>query len=304
MNGEYIMTTMRRKYDLIAFLGYRFWHRLDRPKSLADLMPREKLETWLYRLLLKLAIPAHREAVSFVPIYSPLNLTVFYRLLLHLSNVGYPSHWISGVLDNLLEGRINTTARPPRSDPMKIKETKAKMPALSQSVKPFVAELSTLASMWQSALPFGVLSNNIPRRQDIRKYRINFTDVSEDSDNTAVFVLAFFNVLMLPLQPTCRKLLLDDEEGQKDPKASTLRTQGLHIITTWEWSRSSKTASFWLRRDVMEEMQRGSSWGVMMWRTDNWRRQSKARRMDAVDAGEMWMDVKPATTDVMAEGSQ
>ena len=115
-------------------------------------MPREKLETWLYRLFLKLAIPAHRESQSFVLIYSPLNLTVFYRLLLHLSSVGYPAHWLSGVLDDLINGRINTTARPPRSDPMKIKETRARMPSLSQSVQPFVAELSTLASIWQSAL--------------------------------------------------------------------------------------------------------------------------------------------------------
>lgn len=196
-------------------------------------MPRERLENWLYRLFLKLAIPAHKHLIqSYVLIYSPLNLSVFYRLLLHLSNVGYPAHWLSGVLDNLLKGRINTTARAPRSDPMKIKETKASMPSLSQSVKPFVAELSTLASIWQSALPFGVLSTKIPRTQEVRKYCINLTGVLENVDNVAVFVLAFYQVLMLPLQPSFRTLLLDDEEGQKDPQVSTLREKGLHIFTT------------------------------------------------------------------------
>lgn len=267
-------------------------------------MPRERLETWLYRLLLKLAIPAQKEAQSFVLIYSPLNLDVFYRLPLHLSNIGYPAHWLSGVLDNLLEGSINTTARAPRSDPMKIKETKARMPVLSQSVKPFVAELSTLASMWQSTLPFGVLSTNIPRSQDIRKYRVDFTNVKEHVDNTAAFVLAFFHVLMLPTQPTFRTLLLDDEEGQDDPQVSKLRKEGLHIVTTWEWSRSSKTATFWLRRDVMEEMQRDQSWGVMMWRTDNWTNQAVPHRLDVVDTGETWVDVKQATTDITTEGPQ
>lgn len=210
-------------------------------------------------------------------IFSPLNLTILYRLLLHLSNVGYPSHWLSGVLDNLLQGRINTTARPPRSDPLKIKETKASMPGLSQSVKPFVAELSTLASIWQSALPFGVLSPTIPRAQDIRKYRINFTEVSENVDNTAVFVLAFYQTSMLPAQRSFRTFLLDDEEGQKDPQIATLREEGLHVVTTWEWSRSSKTATFWLRRDVMEEMQCGQSWTVMIWRTDNWKLSRRRR---------------------------
>jgi hypothetical protein len=115
---------------------------------------------------------------------------------------------------------------------MKIKETKAVMPGLSQSVKPFVAEMSTLASTWQSTLPFGVLATKISRKQDIRKYRINFTDVLEHVDEVAAFVLAFFHTLMLPTQPSFRTLLLDDEEGQKDPQASELRKQGLHIVTT------------------------------------------------------------------------
>jgi hypothetical protein len=303
MNGKHNMTTLRQEWDLIALVGYRYWHYLDRPKSFADLMPREKLETWLYRLLLKLAIPAYRQSQSFVLIYSPLNLTVLYRLLLHLSNIGYPAHWLNGVLDNLLEGKINTTARPPRSDPMKIKETKASMPALTQSVKPFVAELSTLASMWQSALPFGLLSTNIPRRQDIRKYRIKFNNVSGGVDNVATFVLAFFNTVLLPLQRSFRTLLLDDEEGQKDPQVAALRKEGLHIVTTWEWSRKEKTATFWLRRDVMEEMQRGQSWGVMIWRTDDWTNQSGPHKLDSlVDTGETWMDVEPAMTDVKTRG--
>jgi hypothetical protein len=303
MNGEYSMNTRGSRMGSNALLAYHFWHYLDRPKTFADLMPRERLETWLYRLLLKLAIPSHKQAIqSMVLIYSPLNLTIFCRLLLHLSNIGYPAHWLSGALDNLLEGRINTTARPPRSDPMKIKETKASMPVLTQSIKPFVAELSTLASMWQSALPFGLLSTNIPRRQDIRKYRIKFTNVSGGVDNVATFVLAFFNTLLLPLQRSFRTLLLDDEEGQKDSQVSALRKEGLHIVTTWEWSRRDKTATFWLRRDVMEEMQRGQSWGVMIWRTDDWTNQSGPHKLDVTDTGETWVDVKPATTDVKTGG--
>lgn len=170
------------------------------------------------------------------------------------------------------------------------------MPGLSQSVKPFVAEMSTLASIWQSALPFGVLSTKISRTQDIRKYSINFTEVSSDVDNNAVFVLAFYQTLMLPLQPSFRTLLLDDEEGQKD------RKEGLHIVTAWEWSRSSKTATFWLRRDVMEEMQRGQSWSVMIWRTDNWKHQSGVQKLDATDTGVTWMNTKAATTDVTMSG--
>jgi hypothetical protein len=178
---------------------------------------------------------------------------------------------------------------------MKIKETKASMSGLSQSVEPFVAELSTLASMWQSTLPFAVLSTKISRTQDIRRYRIGFTEVSKPVDNIAVFVLAFYHDLKFPKQEVSfRTILVDDEEGQKDPQISTLRKEGLHVVTTWEWSKSSKTATFWLRRDVMEEMQRGLNWGVMMWRTDNWKIQAGPQRLDAMDTGETWMNAKPA----------
>jgi hypothetical protein len=62
MNGGYIMSTLRQERELIALLGYRFWHHLDRHKTFANLMPRERLETWLYRLFLKLVIPAHKRS--------------------------------------------------------------------------------------------------------------------------------------------------------------------------------------------------------------------------------------------------
>jgi hypothetical protein len=53
----------------------------------------------------------------------------------------------------------------------------------------------------------------------------------------------------------------------------------------------------------MEEMQRGQSWGVMIWRTDDWTNQSGAHKLDSVvDTGETWVDVKLATTDVEAGG--
>jgi hypothetical protein len=143
----------------------------------------------------------------------------------------------------------------------------------------------------------------IPRTQDIRRYRINFTKVSDHVDNTAVVVLAFYQAHISPSKSSFRTLLLDDEESQKSPQVSTLRKEGLRIVATWKWSRSSKTATFWLRRDVMEEMQRGPRWDVMIWRTDNWRSQSGAQRLDAIDIGVAWMDVKVAMTGDMTSGS-
>jgi hypothetical protein len=64
MNSGYSMTALRKERDLTALIGYHFWHHLDRPQAFANLMSRERLETWLYRLFLKLAIPAHKREIQ------------------------------------------------------------------------------------------------------------------------------------------------------------------------------------------------------------------------------------------------
>lgn len=110
-------------------------------------MPRPTVETWLHRLFFKLCIPKERQIVNMELIFSPLNLTAFVRLCIHLHSIGYPAHWIGGVLEDILSRHITTKAWPPRSDPLKIREVKNEMPPLKQSTAPFVAELSTLVSM-------------------------------------------------------------------------------------------------------------------------------------------------------------
>ena len=121
-------------------------------------MSRVDLETWLYRLFLKLSIPNERAIRIMTLIYSPLNLTVFVRLCDHLHKIGYPAHWLSGVVGNIMSGEVRTKARPPRSDPLQIKEIKVDMPRLAQSTRPFVAELTTLLGIWSPVPSFGLQS--------------------------------------------------------------------------------------------------------------------------------------------------
>jgi hypothetical protein len=149
---------------------YHKWRRAIKSKAQSDLIPRDRFETWLYRLFLKIAIPKSKEMSSYVMIYSPLNLTVFVRLCAHLATVGYPSHWTSGVLSSLCSGQITTKARPPRSEPLKIKEVKNELPVLSQSVAPFITEMTTLLSIYQSSLPFGVFAPQVPPLKAVHKY--------------------------------------------------------------------------------------------------------------------------------------
>jgi hypothetical protein len=50
-------------------------------------------------------------------IHSPFNLTISVRLCIYLHGVGYPTHWINTVLDNLLSGKITAKAGPPSTGP-------------------------------------------------------------------------------------------------------------------------------------------------------------------------------------------
>ncbi|KAL2209499.1 hypothetical protein CC79DRAFT_1356602 [Sarocladium strictum] len=77
-------------------------------------LSRASLEHWLYSHLLKICIPHNRPISSNSPVHAPLNLTTFFRLVVHMHEVGYPSHWLSGILHSICEGKIITRARFPR----------------------------------------------------------------------------------------------------------------------------------------------------------------------------------------------
>ena len=253
-------------------------------------MLRAALETWLYRLFLKLCMPIEWQIVDMELIFSPLNLTAFIRLCIHLHSIGYPSHWIDGVLDNILSDNITTKARPPRTYPLKIREVKNELSPLKQSIAPFVAELSTLVSMWQCALPFGILAPTLPRLDQIRKYTLVIDKFEDEVIGSPVFVISLFNADALPPAPSIRPYLLTDELAETSIPAAR-RMKGIHIISTWTWDSPIRTASFWLREDILEigDTMWQDRWAVALWMTDNWFFQSPPQRLEDIqDTGLTW----------------
>ncbi|TKA67798.1 hypothetical protein B0A55_09923 [Friedmanniomyces simplex] len=221
---------------------YLNWYTLPGPSNLAGLMPREKLETWLYRPFLKLAIPVHKDEIQdFTFIYSPLNLMASPRV-------------------------IKTSAPPPRSEPLSLQETNVEMSVIMQSVTPFVAEFSALA---------------FPSIDMVRQYRVDFEEVLDVVGNTPVFVVGFCETRLVPPQIWLRPFLLSDEKQEGSPQAKRIREEGLHIVSTWQWSPSTKSATFWLRRDLAERLKRGP-WMVGIRRTDNWRHQARPEHVSEV----------------------
>lgn len=160
------------------------------------------------------------------------------------------------------------------------------MPALQQSTAPFVAELTTLLGLWQTALPFGVLSPDIPPMDSTHKYSITFGSVSDLIAEPAHFILMIFDVMHhSPELPTMRPYILSDELDDGSPKAAAAR-ESSHIITTWNWDAGRKTAEFWLSNDMMETLRDTGRWAIQIWRVDGWVCQSKPERLTkCVDMG-------------------
>jgi hypothetical protein len=298
--------------------GYNIWEHQTCSKALTDLMPRDRLETWLHRLFLKIAIPKDKQAViDTVLIYSPLNLTAFLRLLVHLYEASYPAHWLSHFWTEILSGTPTSSARPPRTELLALKESKSNLSVKEQSLVPVRAQLTTLTALWRPVLPFGIASPHIPKIETIHKYTVKFQDISDHAANVPTFILAFCDLELLPLGArSIRKYVLSDELADKFSEARRLHKKGLHIISAWDYDRPSKTATFWLRHNVMDAMKRvsgarhpapASQWAVAVWRTDNWERQAQWVLVDRVRDQGVWIrdgNLTPPETSQKDEGGE
>lgn len=294
--------------EIMPSSRYNEWHHVEVRKDLSSLMPRARLENWLERLFLKIAIPIHKDDIeSNTLIYSPLNLTVFFRILLHLHHAGYPAHWLSGVWSEILSGKLTTSARAPRSEPLSLKESRKAFPVLEQSTAPFVAELTTFTALWQPALPFAIPVSNLPLIHQVHQYSVRFRKVSDRAGTIPQFILAFYDKSIKEYGFDLRKHLLDDELGlpRKSSAARRINESRLHIVTTWKYDRSSRTATFWFRSDLMEELASTPSddqLRLAIWRTDNYKRQSSSRRVAHIHDHGTWVrnEYNPISTSTAA----
>jgi len=114
------------------------------------------MEKWLYGLFMKIVLPTNRPTQHLKLIYSPLNMTVLFRILETLHENGYPAHWLEDVLVTLLSNRVKTTARPPLTYPLKITETTKDFADAHVDLSPFVTELRTLTGLWLAELPLAL----------------------------------------------------------------------------------------------------------------------------------------------------
>jgi hypothetical protein len=261
--------------DSVAFMteDYIVWggcppKRLSRGK---DLLSRPALEKWLHGFFLKICLPFPRQTVTMSPVYSPLNLTAFLRLIAQLADIGYPGHWLSGILADLCSGVIKTTAHAPQALVTTPEHIDAASPQRAMSTAPWAAELSTLLSIWSPLLPFGLTAprGHLVAPADIAEYSVSFPHLKDNSQlRLPHFVLVFCN-MKSPLPGGDRLHSILRQEGERGEIKGDL----VRVFTTLSYDHETKTVAFWSRVDAIQKLwqeKEGGQWKAFIWRVDRW----------------------------------
>ncbi|EGG14527.1 hypothetical protein DFA_12303 [Cavenderia fasciculata] len=152
--------------------GLRF-SRVEGPIPLDQLVGRDELVAWLSRLFISIVTPSAMEPRT-VPINSPDNIAMFFKFLGRLLRVGYPPHWISGMVQLLLTGSL-TTVEPTRKKRIMPVPPPRSTPTLKKlSIKPWIIDIRTQAALWMDKYQIRLLDATIPSAADIKRYDIKF----------------------------------------------------------------------------------------------------------------------------------
>lgn len=127
------------------------------PRALHQLATLDELNSWLCRVLFSILVPGTVSQTMVDRIYSPNNLVAFMDLLIHLDGVGFPSHWLSGFLSNIVWDRLSSDVAPYKGQlPIPVSERNRHVSQRKVNLSPWSADLENILAVSYEALPFTV----------------------------------------------------------------------------------------------------------------------------------------------------
>lgn len=251
-----------------------------------------EVRTWLHRLYLMTAVPQDRNIHTMIREERSNTTALFLNTCSLIVDVlGYPTHWVASVLDELLQSSdteclktkasiINTSPSPVPSE-RKIQK---------HNITAFRLELENQVSMWlqDRSLPQVLLSTKSLPKGSARRYRVTFDSVRENgyvSFNSLGFILeASFDsqgakeddrseTMMQMMQMMCG---MNGSLSMPPPKPSKMRQDILgrgskvgHVFSSCKWDYEQKSLEFWMCEDSFGAYQ---DHHVSLIRTDSWMR--------------------------------
>ncbi|TGO23494.1 hypothetical protein BPAE_0130g00120 [Botrytis paeoniae] len=117
-------------------------------------------------------------------------------LMAQLRDYGYPSHWISEVLDNIIENKVVATC-PPRATPTTVFALKRQYKSKKLCTNTFADEIATLSMILSPILPFIPESQKNPSHEEIHKYTFPLDRLDTVQEMPNNLTLLFWNDKLL-----------------------------------------------------------------------------------------------------------
>ncbi|CCG82712.1 protein of unknown function [Taphrina deformans PYCC 5710] len=225
---------------------------------------RSQLIDWLFSAFMRIAIPARRLSHSDMRIQQPLNLHSFFRLLIYLQSIDFPAHWLSSVIDDIIQNRVMTRSRPPTTSPQTVQNlASVKGPLKAVCMTPFSMEMEVALTIWFPLLTFGITAVEFADAASIKSYSIRLSPNAESMtsyDETLPLLALWFST------NSAKKINLD---LARDIVGNHNAVQSVRLLSTFQWDYDAKTAKFMCNASSMELLQI-QNFTVRLIRTDTY----------------------------------
>ncbi|KAF5358671.1 hypothetical protein D9758_007758 [Tetrapyrgos nigripes] len=137
------------------------------PLPLSDLATREELHYWLSKILLHTIAQAQPMPIPARP-RMPNNLVTFINIILHLHKIGFPAHWLSQFLSDVISDKLHTTAPTYTGGlPVKLSERDRTVKKRKLHLAPWIPDFELILSSAYEMLPIPIFLPTKTSKDDL-----------------------------------------------------------------------------------------------------------------------------------------
>lgn len=159
-----------------------------------------------------------------------------------------PHHWLSEVIEKLLDRSITSTARPAAYNPVPLGWGG---PEKTLHLDPFGDEFEAITALWMPILNFGVVSSRVRSVSDIGVYRVQFNKVMTDGMGPSIgpasaLALKFSEQVHMLAEKVPNDLLLSQSVARSMSFVSMIEVvhhTGVSLLLLWRLCHSIATVS-------------------------------------------------------------
>ncbi|GAM24901.1 hypothetical protein SAMD00019534_080760 [Acytostelium subglobosum LB1] len=251
----------------------------DLPMPLDSLAKRDEIWLWLVRVFINIMLPAKINPADVVTFNCPNNMSIFFRILDRLRDVGYPLHWLTSFIDQLLSGSVKSAAALSDKRAIKVGTAVSSTPKTINTMA-FQVELRTIASLWVGQSLNARIITPLPNPSDIHQWIIGSFKMLDNVMGRPITIQdrPLYSAVIIcglcPKQYVMQPLMLSTrgiDEGIRKVVLDTITSDSiLQFITMIDWNDDEECLSFWMSQTDMDRLIHQKS-TIMIYRNDVYR---------------------------------